>query len=864
VKAFGQVVVMALSLLLAAAGGAAAHGLEQHAGTGQELPEKRLFAIEKATLGLEHAREHAAGRRLERELRREGAPTAKLQASGTVFSGAASDDGIVRNAADAPAAEVGRWQPPFSIPVMAINAAMLPTGKVLWFSYPVNPNPIAGGPDVVNTAQAWLWDPATGRTKRVDPPLWLDPKDGKMKPANIWCAGTSFLADGRVVVAGGNLDYRVPGVAGKEFKGLDKVYTFDPFSETWTEQPDMEDGRWYPSQARLPDGRTVILSGLDSSGRTDIYPTNKSIEVLTPSDESNLRGVGQVDRIPGNRGDVGMPPDGGLYPHTFWMPSGKLLIAGPEENDFWYLDGADPGKSLSDQWSLLFPQQNRTERLFGTGVQVPNKPGAGPSTKYMQIGGWSDFNSPGNTATTETFDEADYQQNVKTWVNTPSLNTPRSHANTVLLPDGSMVEVGGGLGKDPTLQQWAAEPADRNVELWDPDTGQWTEGAAQQEYRTYHSTALLLPDGRVVSAGDDYNGGWDRDSAEIYEPPYLFKGPRPVISGAPGLAALGGTLDVATPDPSHVENAALVAPGATTHANDMNQRYYALQTTPGVGQVSMSLPASPNALLPGWYMLFLISDKGVPSVATWVRVGLPGTAAPGQLIVEEKASPADGARFGFTGAPFVDFDLADGEARSATVMAGTYDVTQSAGGAHALRSIACDDGVLSPSAADVAGRRATIRVSPGEVVRCTFTNATDPPVVPPPPLPPTPPTKPPAAADRTKPAIGKVAFDRRHAALTGSATDTGGIARVDVALGRRADGRCRWWTRSKRKLAAKRVTCRKPVLMRATLTRTKAGARWTVRLGRRPAAGSYVVVVQARDRSGNVKNRTVALRIKAR
>ena len=88
---------------------------------------------------------------------------------------------------------------------MAINAAMLPTGKVLWYSYPANPNLIAAGPDAPNTAQAWLWDPVTGHTKRVDPPLWLDPRDGVMKPANIWCSGTSFLIDGRVVVAGGNL-----------------------------------------------------------------------------------------------------------------------------------------------------------------------------------------------------------------------------------------------------------------------------------------------------------------------------------------------------------------------------------------------------------------------------------------------------------------------------------------------------------------------------------------------------------------------------------------------------------------------------------------------------------------------------------
>ena len=102
----------------------------------------------------------------------------------------------------------------------------------------------------------------------------------------------------------------------------------------------------------------------------------------------------------------------------------------------------------------------------------------------------------------------------------------RGHHNTVLLPDGSMVTVGGGVGIR-NGDQWQADAAQRQVDLRDPATGAWRLGAAQAESRAYHSTALLLPDGRVVSAGDDVNGGTDKDTAEIYEPPYLFKGARP-------------------------------------------------------------------------------------------------------------------------------------------------------------------------------------------------------------------------------------------------------------------------------------------------------------------------------------------------
>ena len=233
------------------------------------LSEHELLRLESRLYGPEHAREHAALRRLKRlgvETTRPSRPP--LASSGTVFSSSlAAERSLGGPSASAIEETEGRWQPPFKIPVMAINAALLPTGKVLWYSYPANPNLIAAGPDAPNTAQAWLWDPVTGHTKRVDPPLWLDPRDGQMKPANIWCSGTSFLIDGRVVVAGGNLRVQAHR-QDTEFKGLDTVFTFDPFSETWTRQPDMEKGRWYPTQARLPDGRTVILSGLDESGDT--------------------------------------------------------------------------------------------------------------------------------------------------------------------------------------------------------------------------------------------------------------------------------------------------------------------------------------------------------------------------------------------------------------------------------------------------------------------------------------------------------------------------------------------------------------------------------------------------------------------
>jgi hypothetical protein len=561
------------------------------------MSERQLERFETSVLGPEHAREHAQLRRTAREAAARGEDGAPESVRATA-------------AAAGPPEQVGRWQPAFPIPVMAIHAAVLPTGKVLWFAYPKNPNPRKNGGDLnaANTSQAWLWDPATGQNKRVDPPLWRDPADGQLKPANIWCGGQAFTADGRVVVVGGNLQYSPPAPS---FKGLNKVYTFNPFNETWTEQPDMRHGRWYPTIVRLPDGRMPILSGWDERGNSPpAYDTD--VEVFTPS--ADLNGRGTVTYI-GAR-----PQIGGLYPHMFVMPSGRALVAGPFPEDTWMMNS--PGAS-SFGWSN-YPNLQR-DRLWGSAVLLPG--GAGGSTKVMGLGGSAPPSITSTTTdiavgTTEVFDEATSSAGFKP---ASSMNVGRGHLNTVLLPDGSMVTVGGGVGIR-NGDQWEGDEAQKQVELWSPSTARWTLGPSQAEKRTYHSVAMLLPDGRVISAGDDFNGGYDKDTAEIYEPPYLFKGGRPSISWAPGAVRTGATFEVDTAD-TNIARATLIAPSAVTHANDMNQRALQLPVARRAGGVTVTAPTTAAAAPPGYYMLFLVNDQGVPSVAKFVRLSVDGAAS---------------------------------------------------------------------------------------------------------------------------------------------------------------------------------------------------------------------------------------------
>jgi hypothetical protein len=268
-------------------------------------------------------------------------------------------------------------------------------------------------------------------------------------------------------------------------------------------------------------------------------------------------------------------------------------------------------------------------RLWGTAVMMPGGPDG--STRVMQLGG-SPSGAPTEDplATTEIFDESNQGEGFRDTQH--PMRVGRAHHNTVLLPDGSMVTVGGGYGYRADGGNWAAGDEQKTVELWDPTTGMWRLGPAQSENRAYHSTAVLLPDGRVVSAGDDFHGalgsdGTNTDTAEIYDPPYLFKGPRPVITDGPHNVRFGTDVDVATPN-TNVTRAALIAPGATTHANDMNQRYISLRVTQHPGGVTLTAPATPEIATPGYYMLFLVNDQGVPSVARFIRLGFTSDPPP--------------------------------------------------------------------------------------------------------------------------------------------------------------------------------------------------------------------------------------------
>ena len=556
-------------------------------------------------IGLTHVREHAKLWKAQAKTSahwREMSRAERRRARRSARRGSLRSYARARSTAGE-ASDVGSWAPPFVTATdyegFAVHAAMLQTGKVLMWG--------GQGPEFGTETYAWLWDPAQG----YGPDAFRDvtPTDANGANIPILCSGMSFLPDGRLLVVGGTLatGREDPDDEYESWAGLDMAVVFDPAKETWTElpRPEGSEGRWYPTQVLLPDGRTLVVSGFSDAppGRVlndahEIYDAETNS--FTPLDSPTQRRATE------------------LYPHLTAMPDGTVLLAGPSRTDSAIFDPEAP-----DPWTDL-PQLSGV-RVYGNAVLLPH--GTDGSSQVALIGGhpWGEPSAAANEV-------IDLDDPAPSWSSFPALDVQRFNANTVLLPDRSLVTIGGE-------DKLGSQAPERAVELYDPATHRWRTGPGQVETRAYHSTALLLPDGRVLSTGDDWNptsdasptGGSPDDTGEIYSPPYLFRGPRPVISAAPDAVRWDVPFGVgATGD---IDDAVLIAPSAVTHANDMTQRLVPLETvSEHPDGVTLQSPPAPGVAPPGWYMLFLLDD-GVPSVARWVR--LDGAAG------DVPVSPAD-------------------------------------------------------------------------------------------------------------------------------------------------------------------------------------------------------------------------------
>jgi len=238
----------------------------------------------------------------------------------------------------------------------------------------------------------------------------------------------------------------------------------------------------------------------------------------------------------------------------------------------------------------------------------------------MAIGGeaFGDAGSLGVLDTVEVCEPSAAAAPAWNWRHAPHLHQARARANALVLPDRSVLVIGGSSNPAGTAEVFVDSP-----ELFDGTA--WRTLAPGDGSRSYHSTAVLLPDGRVLTGGGD-SATFDY---QVFEPPYLLtRHPRPRLTSAPAhLAYSAGnpawhTLSFAPLPPGEaVDHVALIAPGSVTHSFDASTRYVELvQGALTATTLDVQGPLDSAHAPPGFYMLFLVSAAGVPSVAEWVQV----------------------------------------------------------------------------------------------------------------------------------------------------------------------------------------------------------------------------------------------------
>lgn len=526
---------------------------------------------------------------------------------------------------DAALASTGRWLAPFDGQVPAVNMVLLHNGRVLYWSG------VEGDQNATPEDLVFFTTGAVNATSRVldlsnGTPVILEPLNADGAGADLFCAGQTILADGTVLAVGASEWHTMPTTE-PFLRGGTDARLYDPVNNTWTRKADMLFGRWYPSAITLPDGRALVASGIGSLTNTnEQWP---QMELYDPANDTWTYYEG-ADKLLPLYPRITVVPGGPLAGHLFYNTVGTL----------WGPFGEHP---LQAEWSwqaeldLDAPAWTTDDpSIFGArqhaaSVMLIIDPTDGYTPRFVTFGGTLQQ----SFAATPFTELSDLATDPPTNTLGPAMANPRWHLNGVLLPTGEVLAVGGGL-YDNVIAHGQQNVPVLEAEWFDPDTTTWRTLAPMTVPRMYHSTALLLPDGRVLAGGhvplpnpsvlarDTVNPQIVETRLEIFEPPYLFRGPRPVVEQAPDEVAYGSTFTVTVDDASTIRDVILMHPGATTHAFDANQRGVRLAfTTAEDGTLTIEAPPTALVAPPGHHMLFVLGEgEGglVPAVAPFVHL----------------------------------------------------------------------------------------------------------------------------------------------------------------------------------------------------------------------------------------------------
>lgn len=495
---------------------------------------------------------------------------------------------------------VGTWSTnPSPSPVRAIHAALLPTGKVLLVAGSGNQADVFTAGDFRTS----VWDPTSDTFSAVTTP-W-----------DAFCSGHAYLPDGRLLVAGGTTSYGSAST-NNAFAGSARAYTFDPATNTYQRVSNMGNARWYPSLLTLGDGSVLAVAGQGADGLL-----THTWQRFTGSGWTANQQPPVIDTTQSTRTTWPM------YPGLHLLADGRVFFSGS------HTFGGTPPPGV---WNLTdntihpvggLPDLGHLDHAMS--VLLP----PAQSQKVMVIGGGVDDGSDATNAVSI----ADLTKANPQYTPAAPLDTAKMYVSAVILPDRTVFETGGAI----RTRESPGSSYVQSAQIFDPQTGAWTKAADPKIQRGYHSSGLLLPDGRVATFGNNPTDGSFELRIEIYSPDYLTKGPRPTITSAPTDMHYGATYPIATTQSTPIQSLSLVRPMAVTHSADGNQRLVDVPfTVNDDGTLQASITDNPDLAPPGWYMLFAVDTAGVPSVASWVHVDEATTNAPSTLPLPSLNAPS--------------------------------------------------------------------------------------------------------------------------------------------------------------------------------------------------------------------------------
>lgn len=386
----------------------------------------------------------------------------------------------------------------------------------------------------------------------------------------------------------------------QNFQGVRDAYIFDVRTSRFVKVNSMNYARWYPTLAELGNGMVMAMSGLDGQGQITM-----NSEMFNPRTSSWSPGPAH-----------GFP----TYPATFLTGNGQLFFTGsnagygpatpawrtpgfyrPRTGLFRPVPGIPDPQDLETSASVLLPPAQQQT--------------------FMVLGGGGVGQSNSSTARTALIDVAAPNPH---WVRGPSLAQPTRYPITVLLPTDEVLVTGGSR-----YYRGMHGSDNRDTRIYHVASNSFSWAASSITGRDYHSGGILLPNGSVLTLGGNPLFGNQQDTApqtfnheiDVYDPPYLFRGPRPRITAAPGVLRRRHSYLITVTQSARISYLRLMRPDNPTHVTDVNERSVAVSFRPaGPGRLRITLPGNANLLPPSYYMLFAVNASGVPSVARWVWV----------------------------------------------------------------------------------------------------------------------------------------------------------------------------------------------------------------------------------------------------